>query len=134
MNMGSLVDLCGSPAKLYPFSTLCLERIDNNLLLISLTIAFLGHSRRVMGLVLFKSYAHGFGLGTGYTKARFHASGRIDFPRQLHIKIQNFFFVCTPMFLSISLLILDGPGALLGGRLLSTVSHSSSVGADIRSL
>src|SRR5215204_6401911 len=53
--MGSKVDLNGRPAKFDPFKILCWTKMEASLALRSLIKAFLGHSKSVIGLVLFKS-------------------------------------------------------------------------------
>jgi branched-subunit amino acid ABC-type transport system permease component len=55
--------------------------------LINFVRALREHSSSVIGLVFVKLYSQGFGLGIGYTKARFHLLGAILSDRHLQIMI-----------------------------------------------
>ena len=129
--MGSKVLLQGRPAKLFPLRMLLVDRTFSKRLLISFVRAFRGHSRSVMGLVFVKLYSQGFGLGIGYTKARFHLLGVRLRDRHLQMMIQKHFAANGPRCFNISFEILDGPGAFPLGSALMVVCHSSSEGGCI---
>lgn len=99
--------------------------------LISFVRALRGHSKSVMGLVFVKLYSQGFGLGIGYTNARFHLLGVILSDKHLHIMVQKHLVANGPRCFNISLEILDGPGAFPLGSALMMLYHSSSEGGCI---
>ncbi len=98
------------------------------------TKAFRALSSKVMGRVLFKSYSQGFGLGIGYTYARFQRWGMDEICRQPQIMYYRRFFVIGPNCFNISFEIFEGPGALLFGSRSMILYHSSAEGKDIKLL
>src|ERR1041384_796278 len=88
-------------------------------------------SKSVIGLVFVNLHSQGFGFAIGYIYAESQACGMSLRLKHAVINFLRVFFIFSPKCLIISLLIPDGPVALLLGRALICSDHSSSVGSFI---
>ena len=99
--------------------------MDESLLFISLTNALRVVSRRVIGLVRFKSHSRSAGFGIGYTVACFQAVGISLWIQHKLTNCQSAELICEPIWRSISLEIPEGPAALPKGNVRRMSDHSS---------